>query len=427
MPDQVLGWPADSLLGKPAELLLASPGSVAGVNPFRAALPVRSRRAWLNRADGTLACMSFACAPLLDAEGIQVGTRGIGTDDTAADEQQANLAAAFRRSEVISEIVAGLRREVLGQDMIRATLAALMCAMGAEGSCVLDATPGVAAVTLLHRSGDGIEAVRPALNSLLRKAMTEGRDTGQDVAGLMLDRILPDGRLLLAAGLLTPYGDNAVLAIWRPVGARAWDQEEQAILAAVAGVTGVLLSHTALQQAMASQASTDPLTGLLNRRAFMGELPRRLERLARDRLPGTLLFADLDNFKALNDRLGHDAGDRTLVKVAELLSTTLRPTDLVARLGGDEFAMWMSGADHMTAAERADALCRGLPGQIATLLGTDDPALGISIGIAAGDPSGADSVRDLIARADGAMYQAKQSGRGRWRVARQDIAQRDAP
>ena len=132
---------------------------------------------------------------------------------------------------------------------------------------------------------------------------------------------------------------------------------------------------------MASQASTDPLTGLLNRRAFLAELPRRLERLQRERLPGTLMFADLDNFKNLNDSLGHDAGDQALVKVSEMFTAILRPTDLVARLGGDEFALWMDGADHMTAAERAEALCLAIPEQIAALLGPEAPHLGISIGL----------------------------------------------
>ncbi|MBS0560068.1 MAG: diguanylate cyclase [Proteobacteria bacterium] len=423
MPEEVLGWPAAALIGKSADVLLpqdALPrdeltrgGAPHGFDPFRAAYPVRGRRAWLKRADGGLACMSFACAPLLDASGMQIGTRGVGFDDTDDDARRADLAAAFRRSEVINEIVAGLRREVLGQDMIRSTLDALLGALGAEGACIADASPGMPAGTVLHHAGRGAEDAASAIGAALREAAAAGADP----AAAILERVLPDGRTLLAAGFLSPYGDSAVLGTWRAPGARPWDAEDRQVLAAIAGVTGVLLSHASLQQAMAAQANSDPLTGLLNRRGFLAELPRRIDRLMRDGEPGSLMFLDLDNFKALNDRFGHDAGDRTLVRVAEALTAALRPTDLVARLGGDEFALWMGGADHMTAAERAEALCLALPAEVEAMLGPIEPSFGLSIGIASWMPRGADSVDDLIHRADTAMYEVKRAGRGHWRVA----------
>jgi diguanylate cyclase (GGDEF)-like protein len=156
----------------------------------------------------------------------------------------------------------------------------------------------------------------------------------------------------------------------------------------------------------------------MNRRAFLEELTRHIDRLDREGSPGTLLFTDLDNFKPLNDRLGHAAGDKALCAVATLLRDAFRPTDLVARLGGDEFAIWLNGADHMTAAERAEALRVEGPRRLVEVTGFDGPALTMSIGIATREAGSGEDIDALMRRADAAMYEVKRSGRGHWRVAR---------
>jgi diguanylate cyclase (GGDEF)-like protein len=152
----------------------------------------------------------------------------------------------------------------------------------------------------------------------------------------------------------------------------------------------------------------------------MEELERHADRLDRDGDPGTLMFADMDHFKAVNDAMGHEAGDRVLVAAAELLRRIVRPSDLVARLGGDEFAVWLNGVDHMTAAERADALREALPREIAELLGPDAPRVGMSIGIACRRGGGHEPLDSVIRRADMAMYEVKRHGRGHWRVSLED-------
>ena len=168
---------------------------------------------------------------------------------------------------------------------------------------------------------------------------------------------------------------------------------------------------------MARQARTDPLTGLLNRRAFLEEMARHIDRLDREEQPGTLMFADLDYFKPVNDRLGHEAGDEVLVRTANILRKAVRPSDLVARLGGDEFALWMDGADHMTAAERAEYLCAEVPRELREIAGDGGPPPTISIGIATREAGSHEPVDSLLRRADHAMYEVKRAGRGHWRVA----------
>ena len=231
---------------------------------------------------------------------------------------------------------------------MQAALDALMNAIGAEGAAVID-VGGEAGALLVHRAGGGADEVLAEATALL--AAADGPS----------DAIAKDGRPILVAACRTRFGANAGIALWRSPGSRGWDSEDKLLIGASASLIRMVLEHEAIQQEMARQARTDPLTGLLNRRAFLEEMTRHIDRLDREEQPGTLLFADLDYFKPVNDRLGHEAGDEVLVRTANILRKTVRPSDLVARLGGDEFALWMDGADHMTAAERAEHLCTEVP------------------------------------------------------------------
>ena len=414
MPDPALGWPAALLLGQHASCLLADRD---GFDPFRPAAPLRGRHAWLRRADGGLACLVFAAAPLLDAEGRTSGARGMAIDVTAENGAAATSAAALRRGAMVDHILARMRQEVLAPRMMRAVLDSVRNALGAEGVAVIgtgpDGVPGGApggvpgGATVLHQNGDGAAGLLDPIAALI------GRDGSETAAATAS----PAGRPLLVSTCRTRFGDRAGLAVWRGTDGRPWDHEDGLLIDAAGGIVRVVLEHQAIQREMARQARTDALTGLLNRRAFLEELPRHIERLDRESLPGTLIFADLDNFKQANDRLGHEMGDQVLCRTAALLRQTVRPTDLVARLGGDEFALWLNGADHMTAAERADSLRRNMPGVLAEVVGGPRPTLGISIGIATRRVGSFEDIDNVMRRADLAMFEVKREGRGHWRVA----------
>ncbi len=339
---------ASTLIGQPAELLLAGGIGANGFNPFRVTTPVRRRGAWLKRADGSSVLLAFSAAPLLDAEGRIVGTRGMGIDWTEFDENAGHVAASLRRGEVLDHILWRMGHEVLAPRMMQAALDALMNALGAEGAAVIELR-GDAGAVLVHRAGGGADELLAEASALL---------AAQDQPVVATAK---SGRPILVAACHTRFGANAGVALWRSPGSRGWDDEDSLLINAAASLIRMVLEHEAIQQEMARQARTDPLTGLLNRRAFLEELARHIDRLDREEQPGTLLFADLDYFKPVNDRLGHEIGDQVLVRTADVLRGTVRPSDLVARLGGDEFALWLNGADHMTAAERAEHLCTELP------------------------------------------------------------------
>jgi len=156
-------------------------------------------------------------------------------------------------------------------------------------------------------------------------------------------------------------------------------------------------------------ASTDPLTGLLNHRAFHARLDEEIARAARGGRPLALLLVDLDDFRAINNTHGHQAGDRALVAIAAALRASLRAGDSAGRLGGDEFAALLPEADlseALAVAERARAAVAGiaLPADAATIRATT------SLGVAA-LPRHARTRDALIAAADQAAYAAKDAGK----------------
>jgi diguanylate cyclase (GGDEF)-like protein/PAS domain S-box-containing protein len=160
------------------------------------------------------------------------------------------------------------------------------------------------------------------------------------------------------------------------------------------------------EEELRRQASSDPLTGLLNRSAFS----ERLAAATRDVDPATppaVLFLDVDDFKSVNDTLGHAVGDDLLTTVAARLSADVRGEDVVARLGGDEFAVLLADADDDHLREVADRLLTALRAPMSLAGAT--VSITASIGGALGAPG--DTAERLLHRADTAMYAAKRSGK----------------
>ena len=157
-------------------------------------------------------------------------------------------------------------------------------------------------------------------------------------------------------------------------------------------------------------ASTDPLTGIANRRGFLDEADRLIRKQAWKNQPVTVLMFDLDHFKSVNDRFGHAVGDEALRVFARTAIVTLRATDVVGRLGGEEFAAILPGDLNVTAtaAERVRAAFQGAGLDIAGV----KVGATVSIGAASTSELPCDLI-GLLARADKALYRAKQAGRNR--------------
>lgn len=170
---------------------------------------------------------------------------------------------------------------------------------------------------------------------------------------------------------------------------------------------------------MAFLAERDALTGLFNRHRFQTELSRMLMESGRHQSRCALIFFDLDEFKEINDNFGHRAGDALLIRVAGEVNALVRRNEVFARLGGDEFAVLVPHAGVNEAEALAERVIKAIA-QIPFQYEGNNLRLTASVGIAYYPEHAADE-EELVAKADIAMYQAKQAGKNGWRVYRADV------
>jgi diguanylate cyclase (GGDEF)-like protein/PAS domain S-box-containing protein len=186
-------------------------------------------------------------------------------------------------------------------------------------------------------------------------------------------------------------------------------------------VGGVVLNsrdiseRKAFEEQLTHQAFHDPVTGLANRALFAERVRHAIARTRREHHSVAVVFLDLDDFKTINDSLGHAAGDEVLVEVAKRLATSVRATDTAARFGGDEFALLLEDIEGVqeaadTAERVLDALALPLP------VAHKELSLRCSIGISVVSKEAPAGAEELIRDADAAMYRAKRDGKGSYRL-----------
>jgi diguanylate cyclase (GGDEF)-like protein len=248
--------------------------------------------------------------------------------------------------------------------------------------------------------GDGFEATRSL----------RARGVGSLVVLALAAKGRREGILVLVDGDARPTMEQLIPRLEMLAATTA------AMLAAASTSAALVRS----ERALAHQASHDPLTGLANRTKLLEAMAGQLaDETGRRRL--VVLFVDLDGFKVVNDELGHRAGDRLLVAVADRLRHAARGSDLVARIGGDEFVVLCPGVDSVAEATAVgDRILERLAAPFR--LGDSDVSVTACIGIAPahGRTQAADVLEaadDVLAAADRAMYAAKRAGAGTWVLA----------
>ncbi|MFQ5730803.1 MAG: GGDEF domain-containing protein [Planctomycetaceae bacterium] len=249
-----------------------------------------------------------------------------------------------------------------------------------------------------------------AVSSYGNKKLVGGIETGLDKRSFDIDRFVhsharPFGVLVM--------GTVGYLWYISRHGPESYSKSSMLIIVAVALIMGVvalaqLMWQTRTIESHSTEANTDPLTSLSNRRVFDVELSRRLAQRQREGTPLCLMIIDIDDFKTVNDDFGHAMGDAALKKIAGVLSATAREADIVARLGGDEFAVILPGSSLEESCGTAERLRKAIAGGPVRHDGSEH-ALTVSIGVSEADID--DDTSSLLKRADSALYAAKKAGR----------------
>jgi two-component system cell cycle response regulator len=216
---------------------------------------------------------------------------------------------------------------------------------------------------------------------------------------------------------VVPFGgmETGILALAPIPGCEADTSE---LVSLVARELGGAIRMTALMAESLRLATIDPLTGLMNRRAFLGMMSVEVARARRYELPLSLLFLDVDHFKVINDGHGHAAGDLVLSTMGSHILTLLRTSDSPARWGGEEFIIALTNTDSSGARIVGDRVRQTIQSLAISFAGVNVPVT-VSVGLATFRPS--ESLDDLVDRADRAMYAAKLGGRNRLIVSESDV------
>jgi two-component system cell cycle response regulator len=317
----------------------------------------------------------------------------------------------LRRRKAEVEALAAMAARLEPQDQPRSVAAELLASVCATFGFARGAVAGGpgGAIELLAYHGPGDTPVVPSCTGgLVRRVVEERRPVLSKGLGSesdeWLNRVLPFGRNLIGVPL-SADGDPVGALVVEHTGRRV-ERRVVAMLGQFAAHAALALRNSWLLQQVQRLAETDGLTGLANRRTFETTLERELSRAARSGEPVTLVMVDVDHFKALNDKFGHQAGDDVLKLVAGALASTCRDFDTPARYGGEEFAVVLpscSSAESLVVAER---LRRSIA-EIEAVAPVTASAGVATFPAHAADPEG------LIKAADEALYESKRTGRNR--------------
>jgi len=402
-PAGTLGRSAAVLIGQDAELLLAP--ETALTTPFHTQRPMQDVDLALRDVDGRTTWVTASIRPVWAQDGTWFGTRGVWREVTQVRDRDARMASALTRDRLLIYLGNLLRDTAGPEDQLD------------DAARVIARSVGAASATLLRRGGPGTlqvpgrfiaqDLVDPSIlpevsqedwQSILRDLEAQGGD---------LTPINREFGAFTLTAIPTVYRHrvNGALLVILPAERGRLNATDVDTLSAISGQLGLANSNAAFVEQLRFLAERDDLTGLYNRRAIMAFL----EDTVTSGTSGALVFVDLNNFKQVNDRLGHQRGDEVLTGLADHFAKAMTNGDRAARIGGDEYLVWLADATRDRAEEVGMILTQSVS-KVLTEAELKETEMGLAVGVVWTD--GRSTVDTLVARADQLMYEAKAASKG---------------
>lgn len=368
--------------------------------------------------DGAAITGILSLAAQRDAEGEIVGYVGTVKDITArkrAEDRARQLAGAEEALRDVATAVASEHRT--GQVFVLVARQAMGLG-GVDAAAVVTGHPEDE-IELVARAPEemGFERLTDGSSTTATRALASGVPAVGDDGGVFVDG---EQRLTLAVPIRNDEAvRGAVVAVLEP--GQELTRRLRDTIGALAELCGLAIDKERSRQRLAAEALSDSLTSLANRRRFDDVLRDEVDRARRHARPLALAVVDLDNFKAINDDLGHQVGDEVLKETARRLHELARAGDLVARIGGEEFAWILAETDRPGAAAAARRAWQAIRGRPFTVDGSRIGTVTASVGVAELSDVGESSEEEpdpahLLRAADAALYRAKNDGRDSVRV-----------
>ena len=427
--EHLLGYGRDELIGRPAtdfvhtddlDTALEALGQIveSGSDLRPGDVPPMAMR--VRRKDGALSYFDVGAVVALDdpdVQGIIIRGRPMNGQQLL-DQALESLVASSPLADVLTYLQTGLAADLPG------SLVAIAHDRQ-DGHFELAVSSGL--VPALTGAGPDLDPGRPSpWTRAVRERRTQLHPDLTDLPEALRVAAEAAG---LAACWVTPVfvpPDDAMVAsviVWRPIEGAPW-VAQQVLVERTSQLTSLALARRHAENQLVHAARHDNLTGIPNRAVFFARLEELSAREVGTGPDGAarrtaVLYLDLDGFKQVNDTQGHGAGDELLRLASDRITSCVRPDDLVARLGGDEFAVVCTD---LAAPEEAELIAGRLVEAMAEPfpLAGGPVRVGLSVGVALAAPGhepGDESMTRLVEAADRALYDAKQAGKGRYRVA----------
>ncbi len=402
-PDQAFGQKLESWIGRSADDIFWQNAKVPSRNPFASKKAHTFDEVHVDFGLGEKYWVSFSVEPVHSRDNKIKGVRGVCRDVSAQVAADRQTRLDNLRMSIQQRIVSLINTTETSESLLDSASTELMDVLRADLVwSVVKFPEGLVPAAIC-----GEAAVKPNIEEIWKKLA---------LAADPIIQVEDEGRSHLAVRLEEAGSGIGMFVICRDTTVYPWAEHEKSLLADITGSLAAAFGKAQLINKLQRLSSLDELSGIMNRRAFVESVERRLRHQCRSGQSGCLLFVDLDHFKQVNDTLGHKAGDVAIKMVAQKMQTLVRSCDFVGRYGGDEFVLWLEDISPADAALKARALIDAMP-KIREEIGAEHLELSASVGVCSSTPGSDLNFAGLAERADAALYEVKKAGRSNVAIA----------